>query len=138
MNTTQKIQNTSYKKFINIICQVFVRGILFNLVFAHSMGWKRPKKWPKMSFFDKNRLFSAIKSKFGPKSKIHSIKKFRNVPKLVFSHIWASQDHFCKSSSVFKVFSKSAKIRNFCQKVPGTRPENFLFGIFSQNLTIFS
>ena len=79
------------------------------------------KKCPKMTNFAQKRLFWAIKSKNGPKSKFCFLQFLKNDPQLVSSHNWASQHHFCKSLSDFKILAKFSRNRHFYRKPPRKR-----------------
>ena len=94
-----KKQKSSYKIPVNKICQDFVRG--FFIIFYDFMGKNRSQKSPKITNFDQNWLFWAIKSKNGPKSKFRFLQFLKNYPKLVSNQFLAYQYHFCKSLSIF-------------------------------------
>ena len=100
------------------------------------MGKKRPKKCPKITNFDQNQPFWAIKSKIGPKSKFRFPQFLKNDPKLVSSQFLAYQPHFCKSLSDFQFLVKFSQNHHFWRKTLQKRTKNIFFRFFDFFLKI--
>ena len=86
------------------------------MYFDNFMGKKRSQKSLKITKFNQNRLFWAIKSKNWPKSKFRFLQFLKNDPKLVSSQFLAYQHHFCKSLCDFQFLVKFSRNHHFCRK----------------------